>query len=400
MTMGNLSIALLVWFAQPESYRQVRYLSLRMSGRFRDLPLLAGISPIILIKLTPFLPQRLRSLITLVIGLAGGVIATSISSPIPWLLGSLCATALAGFSGMTLAPISKFTSRWLRVVIGVSLGMFVAESLGRFSTDHSVAVLLALGFTLLVTALGAWFFRRTLQLDQVDSFISALPGGLSFLISLAGDLGQRFPRIGFIHTVRVVVLVFGFSFLALKLGASRPDLSISSSLHIEWHIQLLSLLAVILVSGWFADWVGVSGGHVIFGLMASTLAYKTGLMTQPVPELLITISMVGLGVLLGVELFADKQTRYARLAVASVVFTLGAMAIAGFIAWSVSGTMGTGFLLYLLALAPGGIAEISLITLALGLDVGLVAMAHACRFFLIMVIGPIGMNYFIKRSQR
>lgn len=349
--------------------------------------------------LPPLVDKGFRPLLTFVVGMIGGMIACLITSPIPWLVGSLCATVLAGLLGFKLAPVPKSTSRWLRVVIGVSLGIFVAESLNRFSFDHGLAVALALGFTLIVTALGTWFFRRSLGFDRVDGFISALPGGLSFLISLAGDLGSRFPRIGFIHTLRVVVLVFTFSFLAVQFGGERPILSVQESLAISWHPQLLILLLIVGVSGWIADRAQVSGGHVIFGLILSTLAYKTGLIDQPVPEILITVSMVGLGLLLGVELMADRQTRYFRLALASVSYTFGAMVIAGFIAWIVSGATGAGFLIYLLALAPGGIAEISLVTLALGLDVGLVAMVHACRFFLIMVIGPIGLNYFTGHSK-
>lgn len=341
--------------------------------------------------------RRYLSLRTLGIGTLGGALAVAINSPIPWLLGSLCATAFAGLMGIKLVSISKPASRWLRVVIGVSLGSFVAESLEHLSPGHGIAIAVVLLFTLIVTAFGTWFFQRTLTFDRVDSFISSLPGGLSFLISLASDLGQRFPRIGLIHTVRVVVLVFAFSFLSIWAGANRPEQTIQLALQLDWHPQLLGLVLVTVIAGVLADRSGLSGGHVIFGLVVSALTFKLGLITQPVPALFVTFSMVALGVLLGLELVKDKNVSYLHLILASTGYTLSAMVLAGLIAWWVNEALGVGFLLYLLALAPGGIAEISLITLALGLDAGLVAMAHACRFFLILVIGPMGIKHLSSR---
>lgn len=338
-----------------------------------------------------------RQWVTLGIGLLGGLIACALSSPIPWLLGSLTATVIAGWLGLDLVPISRATSRWLRIIIGVSLGGFIAESLGQFSMTHSVAAAFALLFTALITGFGAWFFHKTLRFDGLDSFISALPGGLSFIISLAGDLGKRFPRIGLIHTVRVVVLVFSFSLLSILLGATLPDLTIKASLAFSWNWELIYLFGLILVSGWLADHAGLAGGHVIFGLLLSTVAYKTGLISLPMPELCITLSMVFLGALLGVEFSRLRDASYLRMMSASVGYTFCALVFAGVMALFASRITDGTFLLYLLALAPGGIAEISLITLALGLDAGLVAMVHACRFFLIMLIGPIGLNYSMRK---
>ena len=354
-----------------------------------------------------------RPVLTLLTGFVGGLIACGIHSPIPWLLGSLCITVLVGSTGFTLAPISKPASRWLQVIIGVSLGTFVAASLDQFSVGHSSAVIFGLGFTLIVTALGTWFFRRTLGFDAIDGFISALPGGLSFLISLSSDLGKRFPRIGFMHTLRITTLVFGFSFLVVQLGESRPIMSIEDSLAFSWHPELLILVVIIGLCGWLADHSRIAGGHVIFGLVGSTLAYKFGVIDLPVPQLMISLSMTALGVLLGVELLRDRETQYRRLALASLAYTSVTLIVAAMMAWAMvwlmhwltpesvapltSNLMETGFLLYLLALAPGGIAEVSLITLSLGLDVGLVAMVHTGRFFLIMLIGPLGLRHFTTR---
>jgi len=51
----------------------------------------------------------------------------------------------------------------------------------------------------------------------------------------------------------------------------------------------------------------------------------------------------------------------------------------------------------LLAFAPGGIAEVSLVALALGLDAGLVALVHGVRFLFIVLAGPVGLWWLSRR---
>lgn len=336
-------------------------------------------------------------ILTFIIGLSGGWLAWLLGLPIPWLLGSLCSTVLAARLNIPIAPISRSGSRWLRVVIGVSLGSFVAASLDQYDTRYTVAVILALLFTLLVTVLGSHFFRKWFHFESEESFIASLPGGLSYLMAIASDLGPAFPRIGLVHTVRIVVLVFVFSALAFVLGANGPEQSLTQVLQFKLSPEILGLLLIITITGWVADRSRISGGHVIFGMIFSALAYKFGLLSSPVPELLITLSMVLLGVLLGVELIRGTHNNYLPIMLASTIFTLCAMGLATLMALPASHFFEGEYLLFLLALAPGGIAEISLIALALGLDVGLVAIAHASRFIFIIFLGPIGLKY-VARS--
>jgi len=74
------------------------------------------------------------------------------------------------------------------------------------------------------------------------------------------------------------------------------------------------------------------------------------------------------------------------------------MLVGALVALALARLVEPSFLVLFLALAPGGIAEVSLVTLALGLDAGLVALVHSCRFLFIVVAGPLGLHWLTRRS--
>jgi uncharacterized membrane protein AbrB (regulator of aidB expression) len=53
-----------------------------------------------------------------------------------------------------------------------------------------------------------------------------------------------------------------------------------------------------------------------------------------------------------------------------------------------------------LSYAPGGFAEMSLIGLALGIEVAMVATHHLFRLFLIIITGPIVFRTLLRRARR
>ena len=102
--------------------------------------------------------------------------------------------------------------------------------------------------------------------------------------------------------------------------------------------------------------------------------------------------MLVFGSILGHELGSGPRQEYPKLAGGSLLFTAVAFLFGAVLALVFGEFTGFGFLTLFLALAPGGIAEVSLIALALGLDVGVIAMIHLFRFLFIMVIGPFGLH--------
>ena len=346
-----------------------------------------------------FFIQFLNMVVVLCLGLLGGIVLFALSVPIPFVLGSVLVIITAYKLGIKVNKPSVLVSRWMRVVIGVALGESVGGNISLFSIATAGVVALAILFTIAVTAFGMRFFRRIQDFNTSDLYISSLPGGLSFLISLAGDLGNKFPKIALIHATRVVTLVFVLSAMSYFIGVDNSLKVDAKPFALMLDFDLLFLLLIVIVSGVIAETLKIPGGQVIIGLVLSSLAYHFGFIQVPMPEMLITIAMTFLGVLLGTALIQGSSDEYPKVMSLSIMFTCIALVIGMLFAFGIVQNINERFLLYFLALSPGGIAEISLITLALGLDAGLVVIVHASRYFFIVFIGAIGMNFLNKKTH-
>ena len=86
--------------------------------------------------------------------------------------------------------------------------------------------------------------------------------------------------------------------------------------------------------------------------------------------------------------------RLAGYAVAATVVILG---FTGVVSWFVAHWLDLNFMAVLLAFAPGGVAEMSLIALALNIEPSFVAFHHIIRIFEIVLLAPMLARWLQKR---
>jgi len=339
----------------------------------------------------------LRLLLSVVLGICGSIVAVWLQLPIPWLLGSLFVCALALGIGLPLGHLPNTLERWMRVAIGVSLGPSVATSVTNSAGDLPFAITAAVVVTTLTVVMGTRWFESRTSLGRPSAFLTALPGGLSMLLAMAGDVGNR-AQVLLAHTVRVVFVVVSISLLARVLGVPPEADPLMASLDWSNETSPITLTVLIVVSFFIAERLHIAGGHVIFPMILTAfLTGFTDIALEP-PMIVKTVAMLVFGIVLGCEVASGPRGSYARLSAASVIFTIVVMLFGAAIAWGLTQVIDQSFLVLFLALAPGGIAEVSLIALALGLDAGLVALVHSCRFLYIILAGPIGLRWLLKRA--
>ncbi len=337
--------------------------------------------------------------VALIVGGLGGLVAFLLSLPIPWLVGSLLAILCCRKWALVRTPPKVF-SRWMRVVLGVALGFSVSKSIQSFNLSYLSLLLVTIAFVCFLTLVGFYFFRRLSGFTNVDAFMSSLPGGLTFLMSLSDDLGDRFPKIGLIHTVRMVFLILSFSLFAWFLGVDEAEATLVSSFHIPVDPLLWQVLAFAFALGSLSDRLNIAGGHIMFPMIAAAIFYSQGWIEVPVPAIFQTMAMITFGVGIGCKLNQVELKAFKPYVNASLIFTVFAIAAALGVSLVLSGVFELHYFLFFLALAPGSIAEISLIALALGFDVGLVAVMHTCRYLFIMFIGATGLNILSGREHK
>ena len=337
--------------------------------------------------------------ITFLLGFLGGLVAFYLELPLPWLLGSLLSMVVFKKLSVLKEPPKKL-ARVMRVLLGVALGGFVANSIQSVDSSLTLSIVSALVFVTIVTMFGVYYFRHLSGFSYLDSFMSALPGGLTFLVSMSGDLGGRFPKIALIHTVRMVALIFVFSIFAYFFGSTGvlEENSIVDAFALPIEVGLWQVFLVSVISWLFTSQCKIAGGDIMFPMIISALFYHYGLITVPMPEVIKTIAMVTFGMSIGCKIVSANLVDSGAQIKASLIFTTVAILLALMIAITLGGAFNKSYLLFFLALAPGSIPEICLIAMALGFDVGFVALVHTCRYLFIMFIGALGFHMLSARG--
>ena len=250
-----------------------------------------------------------------------------------------------------------------------------------------------IGFVGLLSVVGFFYFKRSSGLSDLPSFMASLPGGLTFLMSLSDNLGESFPKVALIHTVRVVFLISFFSVFSFLAGFEKVNTS-NTELAFSLDPMLWQVFAFAFIMKAFSDRVNIGGGQIIFPMIGSAFFYSQNLLQVSVPNIAYAMAMVCFGVDIGYRLNQAPLNTYFPYIKSSLVFSAFAVISALLISLGLSKPFEVHYFLLFLSLAPGSIAEISVIAMALGFDAGLVAIIHTFRFLLIMLIGSLGVNFF------
>jgi uncharacterized protein len=336
---------------------------------------------------SPLPPASLRNIgSALALGLAGGATFFWLSLPLPWMLGAMAATSVAAISGMSLA-MSKHLRHLMIAVIGVLLGSaFTPELAGQIALWTASLTILAV-FLVLLAVLVPWCLRHA-GYDRATAFFSALPAGLTEMTAIGSDNGGNPQTIALTHTVRVLIVAFVIPFLMVVLaGYERPTAAGRTMIDVSG--ADLSVLAACCVIGL---WLGLKfkfpAGALAGPLILSALVHVTGLTSSSPPDFLISIAQVVLGTSVGARFAGLTFAKTGKTILLAAIATVGMLILSGIGAMLLGPLIGVDPLALLLALAPGGVTEMSLIALALDQDIAFVTTHHVVRIALIVMIGP------------
>lgn len=139
------------------------------------------------------------------VALAGAALWLYFQFPLPWLVGSLCAVALARVSGGRLLPLpgSRQAGQW---IIGTKMGLYFTSAVAAQVASHA---LLIVGMALLSVGVGmlaAWLMVRLRLADAPTAFFASMPGGASEMANLSDQWQASVDLVVAAHVIRVAVL--------------------------------------------------------------------------------------------------------------------------------------------------------------------------------------------------
>ena len=318
--------------------------------------------------------------------------------PLPWLLGPLVACLLAALAGVQMKGI-PFLNNAMRSILGVAVGatfttVLVASMAGMWTTLILVPVMV-----FLIGLIGVPYFQRLWGFDFATSYYSAMPGGLQDMLLFGEEAGGDVRALSLIHATRVMVIVVALPFI-LKgywgVDLSNPPGAPAASLPLA---QLL-LMVVAGLAGWqIAKAVGLFGASILGPMIFAAILALAGFLQHRPPAEAIWAAQFYIGMSVGAKYagITGKELRRdvsAALGFCVILLILSAIFVEFIHLFSLAPPMEA-----LLAFAPGGQAEMTVLALIAGADMAFVIAHHVLRIVTVIVGAPIAARLFNSRPQ-
>ncbi|MEM7301630.1 MAG: AbrB family transcriptional regulator [Pseudomonadota bacterium] len=321
------------------------------------------------------------------IGTVGAAIAWFINLPMPWLIGSLVAAAFFAVRFKQKLPASYQFPQSLRLCFIAVIGIIIGST---FTTDVAstvfklwpslIAVLLYVGTA---HAIGYQIFRRVGKYNPVNSLFAAMPGGLVEAVLLGEKAGGDVQLLTLQHFVRVILVVIVVPFLFLIFAGELVGSAGGESFERgEWNAYDFVAMAIIGAVGLiFGKIVRLPAWHLMGPLLASGAFHAASIAEVNSPHWFINLAQLVLGVALGSRFSNMNMSLFfgaLKLCVISLSINIG---LAALFALALHQIVPTAFDVLFVSFAPGGVTEMSLIALSLGIAPLIVALHHLLRIF-------------------
>jgi membrane AbrB-like protein len=139
-------------------------------------------------------------------------------------------------------------------------------------------------------------------------------------------------------------------------------------------------------------------GLMIFPMLLSAAVHATGLTQAAPPSWLVSLVQVVIGGIVGARFAAISWREMQRTLACAVVWAAALIAIAAVSAWSGGWLIGRSFLAMLLALAPGGTVEITILAFSIGFEVAFVVTCQICRILFVLLLAPVFVSLLARKD--
>ena len=294
-----------------------------------------------------------------------------------------------GFATVLKMPIKG--SMLARAPMSAVIGTMLGSQIGPGTLESAVEwwpAFVALALYLLVAAiLSNLYLRHVVSLDRPTAFYSAMPGGLIDMVLMGSEKGGDERIIALMHSSRIFLVVLSLPpMMALVFGAD-PSARVP-----DWHpVSDMSLadaawlLAALVAGVAFGKMSRLPAPFLIGPMLVSMGLHWSGTSGFVVPSTVIAVAQVVLGTTIGCRFAGTSTRRILHILLTSAGSTGILLAVAIVFAFALQFIIDVPVEGILLAFSPGGLAEMSLVALALNLEVSFVVVSHISRIGMVIL---------------
>lgn len=333
------------------------------------------------------MPSHLaKRLATLALALAGAAVFYAAHLPLPFLFGPMTACLIAALAGAPIKGMGQ-VSVAARTILGVAVGASITpEVIGRLP-QMAGSVALVPVYVVLIGLVGVPFFRR-LGFDPVTSWYAAMPGGLQDMVAFGQEAGADVRALSLIHATRVFAIVIVVPLIMTGLYGATLTGAIGAPLR-DVPLTELALMAAAALIGWKGgERIGLFGASILGPMIVTAALSLTGLVHVRPPAEAIQTAQLLIGIGIGVQYVGVTLRELRSFVLSGLAFVLILAALTAAFTEAVT-LMGIASPVEaFLAFAPGGQAEMTVLALVAGADLGFVILHHLTRIVLVILGAP------------
>ena len=322
-------------------------------------------------------------------GALGGLAFYLLRMPLAWMMGAAITCTMLALSGVRMG-VKPRLRQVMMVVLGVLLGGGFKPGLLNRIVEWSYSITALTVLTVLSCALCYVFLRRVGGYDRITAYFGSIPGGLAEMTAVGGAMGADERRIALAHAVRILTVVMTVPFwfrlhdnivTSGSTGVHFSDLGL---------LDVASLLSCGIVGAPLANWIKLPAANMMGPMLLSALVHYFEVTHAQPPAELVATAQVVIGTGIGCRFIGMPVRAIGRDLLVAFIAGLMMVGFAAVFTVAISALTDLRFPALLLSFSPGGVAEMSLVALALGADVAMVSTHHLFRIFLVLLVAPTG----------
>lgn len=321
-------------------------------------------------------------ILTLILGGVGGYLFSLAHLPLAWMLGAMTFCAIAAMMQLPIGVPSKIRP-FTAIILGTMLGSSFGPTLFGQMLGWLVPLLGLVLFLVTATLVSFAYFTRVVKLDRTTALFAGMPGGIVEMVMLGHENGADEQAIALVHAARIFLVVLILPFiLRLMTGADlgTAPIAVVEAMTIadaSWFVGAAVLGAA---AGWL---LRLPIRYLLGPMLVSALVHGMGWTSFKLPTDVISALQVVLGATIGCRFAGATARQILKILLQSVGASALLLGLTFAFAITVSFVTAEPLLALVLAYAPGGLAEMSLVALSLNIEVAFVVTHHLVRVIVV-----------------
>jgi len=355
-------------------------------------------------RLKAILKDVAKLALTALFALSSGWVFSQFRLPVPYMLGSLIGVWVLG--GL-IRPAQPWLGvpRWFHIPVILGLGVIVGGAIGPGFIGSVLiwwpTTLVVIVATTIATTIGFLVLWRLRRRPWLQALLSAVPGGQAEVSVIARDYVEKDYAVVLSHLVRVTFIFLSTPLiLALVEGQAAVEQSYQAQDNLPGLLELpprriIEFLAMAFGSYALARLIRMPMPHLLGPMLVSLVLNALGWVETIRLDEFVLLAQVTIGGQIGARLSRVPFREVVSYLIDGLMVSVVTLSIYTGFAVAVALMLDMRLLDAYIGFVPGGLYEVTLLSVLFGLDVAFVAFHNTLRVVLIYV----GLPLVLARTQ-